>query len=957
MLIRSCATRSFVARALLLSACAVSAVCTPAQQLASRLLRVPTQDEGRVALPDSGHRHRNQSVALGQLPGDITLPAMALVLKPTAAQDADLIQLIRDQANPASASYHQWLTPDQFGRRFGVSDGDLALLQGWLQAHGFQVQSVAPSRNRITFSGTSSAVETAFHTGMQRYRRDGQVFSENNDAVELPASMAAVVTAVDGLSSYRLAAPQARRSVAAQVTVSPQYTTATGGHYLVPWDLRQIYGSNTLIGSGYDGTGVKIGIIGQSAVDTTQLTYFQQKTGQTVSLPTMVLVPNTGASNRVSGDEGESELDLEYSSGNAPGAAVQFIYTGCTTTTSSTALSSSTNCNNNGVFDALTYAVTNNLAPILSLSYGGCESENAAYALSTLEPVLRQANAQGQSILVSSGDSGAASCESSSSTKTATAGLGVSYPASSPYVTGVGGTTLNSDSSANWSSTNNSFLGSAIGYVPEVAWNDTASYQGGVFTSSGGGVSKLFGKPSWQAGTNVPADGHRDVPDVSFPANVVEHAYLTCDADGPCTSGTKSFTLSGTTRDGGGVGGTSAAAPTFAGMLAIVEQANGGKALGNLNPSLYAAAASASGSSIFHDITSGSNLVLCTAGTVDCAGGSLGYLAAPGYDLVTGLGSISIPALRTALQTATATSSTTATVSLAASTTTPVINTAVTFTANTAGAAGTPTGSITFVIDGGAGVTVALSSGSAAYTLPGGFTSSGAHTVVATYSGGGTYAASSASLGVTASATSGSLSMTSSPSTLTISAGGSGTEAITLVSGGFSGALTFRASLLSSTSATFPYCLSINPGTVSLGANATQTATLTVNTASTCAAKSDTLTISSTQADITRHGRLPGGLLILSAGLLGCFALRRRQVATLAGFVLVSVLAFGLVGCGSGSSTGPGSTTTTPPATTTPTPTSSNSAATTGTYSLRITAVSSTNTSITANTTFTLVVQ
>lgn len=937
----------------------------PAQQ-ASRLLRVPAQDESRVALSDSAHRHSDRALALGQLPGDTTLPAMALVLKPTAAQEADLSQLLSDQANPASASFHKWLTPEQYGKRFGVADSDLAVLQSWLQARGFQVQSVAPSRNRITFSGTSMAVESAFHTGMQRYRRNGQEFSENSDAVELPASMAAVVAAVDGLSSYRLAAPHAKRSVAAQVTVSPQYTTATSGHYLVPWDLRQIYGSNTLIGSGYDGTGVKIGIIGQSAVDTTQLTYFQQKTGQTVSLPTMVLVPNTGASNRVSGDEGESELDLEYASGNAPGAAVQFIYTGCTNTSSSSALSASVNCNNNGVFDALTYAVTNNLAPILSLSYGGCESENAAYALSTLEPVLRQANAQGQTVLVSSGDSGAASCENSASAKIATAGLSVSYPASSPYVTGVGGTQLNSDSSTNWSSTNNSYLGSAVGYMPEVAWNDTANYQGGIFTSSGGGVSKLFGKPSWQAGPGVPADSHRDVPDVSFPANVTEHAYLTCDADGPCTSGTKTFTLTGTTRDGGGVGGTSAAAPTFAGMLAIVEQANGGKALGNLNSSLYGLAAGSGGSSIFHDITVGNNIVACTTGSVDCTSGSLGYTATAGYDLVTGLGSIAIPALRTALQTVVATSSTSATLSLTASSTTPLVNNSLTFTLNAAGAAGTPTGSVTFAVDGGPGTTVALSSGVASYTLSSGFTTVGAHTVVATYAGGGNYAAGSATLGLTVSANSGSIAMTSAPATLTISAGGSGTEAITLVSSGFSGALAFKASLLSSTSATFPYCLSISPGTLSLAANATQTATLTVNTASTCASKTDTLTLSSNLAGFsgggtlptgaTPTGRVPGALLIVSAGLLGCFALRRRQYASLFVFGLVSVLAFGLTGCGTGGSTATTTTTTTPTPPSTTTTTTGNSAATTGTYSLRITAVSSANTSITATTTFTLVV-
>lgn len=381
-----------------------------AQEPARRLAALPAASEAQIALPESVTGHPSRSEALGALPGDTALVSMSLILKPTDAQDTALTQLLADQQNSASPSYHQWLTPEQFGERFGIADGDLFLLQSWLQAHGFAVQSVPASRNQIVFSGTASAVESAFRVSMQRYRRNGRNFFENSTPVQLPASLTAVIRGVTGLSSYRLPAPQSKRSAlaTAQATTSPDYTTSTGSHYIVPWDLRQIYGTNTLIGSGYDGTGVKIGIIGQSAVDTTQLTYFQQKTGQTVSLPTMVLVPSTGSSNRVSGDEGESELDLEYSSGNAPGASVQFIYTGCTNASSSSVLSATTNCNNNGVFDALTYAVTNNVAPILSLSYGGCEAEDASYATSTLEPVLRQANAQGQTIMVSSGDSGAA---------------------------------------------------------------------------------------------------------------------------------------------------------------------------------------------------------------------------------------------------------------------------------------------------------------------------------------------------------------------------------------------------------------------------------------------------------------------------------------------------------------------------------------------------------------------
>lgn len=761
------------------------AAVAPAQQPVQRLTRVPASGEARVALGKTAGTHGARSQQLGAVAEDTALTSLSLVLSPSDAQQAALTQLLADQQNPASANYQKWLTPEQFGERFGAAQADIDLIENWLQSNGFTVQSVPASHNRIVFSGTVAAVERAFRTSLQRYRRDGRDFFENKDAVQLPQSLASVVSGVTGLSSFRPLVAQARR--VAQVTASPDYTTSTGGHYIVPDDLRTIYGTNTLIGSGYNGSGIKIGIIGQSAVDSTQLTYFQQKTGQTLNLPTMVLVPNTGNSNKVSGDEGESELDLEYSGGNAPGASIQFIYTGCTSTTSSSVLSASVNCNNNGVFDAIIYAITYNLAPILSLSYGGCEEEDATYASNTLEPMLKQANAQGQTIMVSSGDSGAASCETSSTAKVATAGLAVSYPASSQYVTGVGGTQLNSDSSTYWNSSNNSYLGSALGYVPETSWNDTAAY--GALASSGGGVSQLFAKPSWQVGTGVPADAHRDVPDVAFPANVTEHAYLTCDADGPCTSGNKSFTLIGSTRDGGGVGGTSAAAPTFAGMLAVIEQANGGKALGNINPSLYALAEGTSKSSIFHDITTGSNIVSCTIGTPNCTTGTLGYSAGVGYDLVTGLGSLNIPALQTALA---GYAASTPRIALAVPSSVSA-GTTVTFTATLTGSGAAPTGTVTFSVDGTAvGSAQTLSSGAATYSYSG-FTTSGSHTVSVAYSGDGTYSAGTASVTVTALAITPTLALIANPASPAV--GTATTVTATLASTGSvpTGTVTFTA--------------------------------------------------------------------------------------------------------------------------------------------------------------------
>ncbi len=793
MLIVPRVSRAFRLPWSMLALVAIALLPLSAQPVSRRLAHYPSMAEHRVELPGSARPHGIHAEPLGNLSGDTALTGMTLVLKPANEQDAELTQLLADQQNPTSPNFHKWLTPEEFGARFGVAGGDLHVLENWLRMQGFAVESVARSSNRIIFSGSASAAEQAFGVTLQRFRRNGREFFENTGNIQLPESLASVVSGISGLSSYRLPAPQIKRATRTGVLARPEYTTSTGTHYLVPWDFRQIYGVNSLLSSGYDGTGITIGVIGQSAVDSAQLTYFQQKTGQSVKLPAMILVPHTSASAKVPDDEAESEFDLEYASGTAPGAFIQFIYTGC-------ANAATGNCNNNGVFDALSYAVTNNLAPILSLSYGGCEAEDASYAQSTLEPLLKQANAQGQTIAVSSGDSGAANCEQSVSATRASAGLAVSYPASSPYVTAVGGTQLNTDSSTYWNNSNSvGGRGSATGYMPEVAWNDTASY--GSLTASGGGASKLFSKPSWQVGSAVPSDGQRDIPDISFAANVSEHAYLICDADDPCSS-PGSFVVG---RDGGAVGGTSASAPNFAATIAIIEQANGSKPLGNINPALYALAEGPNAATIFHDIVSGNNMVPCVTGSVDCVTGSIGYSAGVGYDLVTGLGSVSASALQTALA---GYAAATATVALNLSSTTPNVGAAVTFTATVSASNSTPTGTVTFSVDGAiTGSPVTLASGTAVYSY-GGFTSSGTHTVSAAYAGDSTYRIATASLATIASLDTPTITVTATPIT---SLAGSAVSFTTMISG-TSGTPTGTVSFFVDSNSTAASMVNLNNG-------------------------------------------------------------------------------------------------------------------------------------------------
>jgi subtilase family serine protease len=208
--------------------------------------------------------------------------------------------------------------------------------------------------------------------------------------------------------------------------------------------------------------------------------------------------------------------------------------------------------------------------------------------------------------------------------------LAVDYPASSEYVTGLGGTEFTAQGAGTYfGSSNNRSGGSAASYIPEIAWNDSNQ------DATGGGFSTLVTKPSWQTGTGVPNDGHRDVPDIAFTASAKQDGLLICSA-GSCTNG-----FGGATANV--IGGTSAGPPAFSGVLALLVQKTG-TPLGLLNSNLYSLAAISS--NVFHDITQGNNQVVCQGGSPQCPAtsstgtGELGYTAGVGYDQTTGWGSL-----------------------------------------------------------------------------------------------------------------------------------------------------------------------------------------------------------------------------------------------------------------------------------------------------------------------------
>jgi subtilase family serine protease len=581
-----------------------------------------------------------------------------LVFRLSATQQADLDRLLRDQQTPSSPRYHQWLTPEQYADRFGMSRNDLAKISAWLQSQGLPLNGVSRGRTEISFSGSAGTVEAAFQTELHRYVVRGQEHFANSRAVSVPQAFADVVLGVRGLDDFR---PKPMVRTQSNTAANPRFTSdLSGNHFLNPADFAVIYHLNPLYSAGLDGTGIKIAVTGQSPLtssgnSTTDLDAFRAASGLAAKDPTAFVV--AGAAPKFnSGDAVEADLDLEWSNAVAPNADVTFVYSV-------------------SAFDALTYAVNHNVAPIISNSFGLCEADLGGASEQSLWQTVRQGNAQGQTVVTATGDAGAADCDGDASTvpKSASKGLSVDVPAAIPEVTGIGGTEFTGDSSQcplvngsnvcsptpqcpnGFAPADSTFWASgcvltspaatAQEYIPEKAWNDTTLE--GQLSAGGGGASIFFGKPSWQAGSGVPADGARDVPDVALNASPSHDPYLICSA-GRCVNGYRDPNDTKVPNSLDAVGGTSAGAPTFAGILALILQATKQTGLGNVNPMLYSLAASSP--SAFHDIAMGDNKVPCVSGTTNCPAGTttIGFSAGPGYDQATGLGSVDADALETA---------------------------------------------------------------------------------------------------------------------------------------------------------------------------------------------------------------------------------------------------------------------------------------------------------------------
>jgi hypothetical protein len=792
----------FVRTASLLVSLVLSALTVTAQtsEVRARIAQ-PVDVSALVPLRGNVHPLARAAYDRGVAPDDLPMARMLLVLQRGEEEEAGLRKLLEDQQVKSSANYHQWLTPEQFGQRFGPAEADVQAVADWLTGQGFEVNRVAVGRAVIEFSGTVGLVRQGLHTEIHRFVVNGEEHWANASDPQIPAALAPEVAGVASLNNFPRK-PQSRRlgtfrrsKLTGEVRPLFSIPQPNPSYYLVgPADFATIYH----IPSSLTGAGQTIAVVGQTDINIQDVRDFRSMFGLPANDPNIIV---DGPDPGITGDEGESDLDVEWSGAAATGATIDLVVS---ETTSATA----------GIDLSALYIIDNNLAPVMSESYGGCEADLGASGNAFYSTLWEQAAAQGITVVVASGDSGSAGCDGPPE-MVAQYGLAVSGFASTPFNVAVGGTDFNDVN--NWSfywNTTNAPLSqaSAKSYIPESTWNNSCAQSGltgcadaslsqgyaqGIDLAAGsGGPSNCtnpsgsppsisctggYAKPAWQSGAGVPQDGARDIPDISlFSGDGLNNSYyVVCQTDANASSGgsSSSCDLNSPYEDFQGAGGTSASAQTFAGIMALVNQAHGRQ--GNANYVLYPLAAKTGASCdsstvqptstacIFHDITQGNNSVACQAGTPNCSNTSnsgfgimvinpasnpqtLAWTTNPGYDLATGLGSVNVANLVNHWNSVSFTPSTT-TLSLSTNpSTNPItlthgqsVNVDVTVAPQSG--SGTPTGDAALIAQTGnsnstAVGSFALSAGSVSSTtnmLPG-----GSYNVIAHYAGNGTYGAS-----------------------------------------------------------------------------------------------------------------------------------------------------------------------------------------------------------------------
>ncbi|GCE30267.1 hypothetical protein KDA_57510 [Dictyobacter alpinus] len=486
--------------------------------------------------------------------------------------EVGLDTLLEAQNDPTSSHYHHYLTTQEFNSQFAPTQATVNKVVLYLRQQGMQVTAIAPNHVLIDALTTVAGAEKAFALNINNYQLKTRVVYAPDVDPLLPANLEDDVKYVIGLNNVALDHPINLQRGLKQLHAHPG---PKGG--FTPDELRTAYDVTPLLAAKWDGTGQTVGLLELDGYDPTDIaTYRRQYQLGSLNVSNVLV---DGTSNTPGTTAIEVTLDMEAISAMAPGAA-QKVYIGPNTAA--------------GLNDTYNRIVTDNIAKVVSVSWGECELASSSARLDALNTIFKQGAAQGQTFFAASGDAGAYDCTDNDVQK-----LAVDSPADNPYVVGVGGTTL--------------ITGSNKEYLTEIAWG--GSLFGGILHSpgSGGGKSIHFLRPSYQSGSNL-TDPQRLVPDVSANAD-------------PATGYSIYFT--GGKSKGAGwqvVGGTSAAAPLWAGIAVDINQAllaTHVSPLGHALPALYRLYNTPQVHPPYHDVTKGSNLF---------------YQAGPDYDLATGVG-------------------------------------------------------------------------------------------------------------------------------------------------------------------------------------------------------------------------------------------------------------------------------------------------------------------------------
>ena len=626
----------------------------------------------------------------GRVDDDFPMNHMLLQLRRPAELEQEFEGFIDQLTDKTSPNFRQWLLPEQQGELYGPVQADLDTIQEWLESYGFTVDYVYPTGMVLDVSGTAGQIRRAFHTEVHNLDVRGESHYANMSDPKIPAALAPIVVGFVSLHNFK---PHAMNEPKIEYTFA-----GCGGtcYSLAPADFQVIYNLNPLYRVGLTGTGQTIVVVEDSNtygtdVATYRSTFLSNYTG------TVTTVHPTGSNScsnpGTNGADGEADLDAEVASAIAPNATIEVA--SCEDTTTFGGLLAVENLVNSATPPA-----------IISMSYGECEAINGVASNAAFNSAFETAAAAGVSIFTSAGDEGPSSCapDFTGGTDYAYPGIGVTGWGETAYNVSVGGTDFEDTYNASkgspvtpvstyWNASNTGTTdGSAKSYIPEIPWNDscagyllynflgdtsgygtggacsnatyrsTAAGSGGPSGCAMGGTGTDqtsyavvdgsctgYPKPSWQAGIfGNPADGVRDVPDVSmFAANGLWGHYVIV-----CFSDTKNegTSCSGAPSTWSGFGGTSVAAPTMAAIQALVNE-KWGTRVGNPNPTYYSIAKTEYGSTgnsacysnnqpppkglasscVFYDITQGDTVVDCRYNGTNDAEGVNCYLPSGTY--------------------------------------------------------------------------------------------------------------------------------------------------------------------------------------------------------------------------------------------------------------------------------------------------------------------------------------